>query len=124
MKNILILVAVVAAFCLGFVYSNAMTVLPKDIATANTLMVLEREIRTFAESNGRLPNCLKELVDIGSTDKNLCKDRWGEEIEYVVADTNVVSLISKGNPSIRHAHGFNCAISNTFSVYLNQRGDK
>ena len=124
MKSILILVAVVTAFCLGFAYSNAMTVLPKDIGTANTLMVLEREIRAFAESNGRLPNCLQELVDVGSADKNLCKDRWGEDIEYIVVSNNVAFLVSKGNPSIRHKQGFNCAISNTFSVHLNQHGGK
>ena len=120
MKNILILIAVVSAFCIGFIYSNAMTVLPKDVSTANSLVVLEREIRIFAESNGRLPNCLQELIDTGYSDQNLLKDRWGEEIEYVVVDTNIVSLITKGNPSIRHKHGFNCAISNTFSVRLNQ----
>lgn len=124
MKNILILVAVVSAFCIGFIYSNAMTVLPKDVSTANTLMVLEREIRVFAENNGRLPNCLKELVDVGCVDKNLCKDRWGEDIEYIIVTNNVASLISKGNPSIRHKHGFNCAISNTFPVHLNQHGGK
>lgn len=124
MKNILILVAVISAFCIGFICSNAMTVLPKDVSTANVLMVLEREIRIFADSNGRLPNCLQELINVGSIDKNMFKDRWGEEIEYVVVSNNVASLISKGNPSIRHKHGFNCAISNTFSVHLNQYGRK
>ena len=43
MKNILIFVVITLAFGIGFVYSNSMTVIAKDIATANTLMVLERQ---------------------------------------------------------------------------------
>lgn len=116
MKNILIFVVITLAFGIGFVYSNSMTVIAKDIATANTLMVLEREIRNFANDKKRIPDSLQELVAVRKIDSETCNDRWNEKIEYVIINSNTVSLISMGNPSIRHNDGFKCAISNTFSI--------
>ena len=116
MKNILIIVAVVVAFCLGFAYSNAMTVLPKDISTANRLKVLERTIKKYVTERHKLPLGLSELIDVGYADKDMCIDRWGNEIEYSVLNDNMICLVSNGDPSIRRTFGLEYRISNTFSI--------
>ena len=115
MKNITIAIAFVVSFGLGFIYSSSMTVLPKDISTANTLMVLERGIRSFVAERQRFPNTLSELVESGKVDKNRCWDRWGNEIQYS-AKSNIVSLVSSGDPSITRSSGIEYRISNTFSI--------
>ena len=116
MKNLLIIIAVATSFCLGFAFSSAMTILPKDVSTANTLMVLERAIRGFFAEKQRLPINLSELVETGKVEGSKCKDRWGNEIEYILTNSNTVSLVSRGNPSITHYKTFECSISNTFSI--------
>jgi len=123
MKTIIIVIALVASFGLGFIYSSSMTVLPKDVSTVNTLMVLEREIRSFVAERRRLPNTLNELVESGRVDKNRCMDRWGNEIQYNPTNSNTVSLVSGGDPSIR-SRGIEYRISNTFSVVCGHHGEK
>ena len=119
MKSILIIVAVVAAFCLGFAYSNAMTVLPKDIGTANRLKVMERTIKKYVAEKHKLPSGLTELIAGGYIDKDMCLDRWGNEIVYSVLNDNMVCLVSNGDPSIRRSFGLEYRISNTFPIQQN-----
>ena len=123
MKNIIIAIALAVSFGFGFIYSSSMTVLPKDISTVNTLMVLEREIRSFFAERQRLPNTLNELVESGKVDKNECMDRWGNEIKYSLINSNTVSLVSGGDLSIC-SRGIEYHISNTFSVGCCHHGKK
>lgn len=116
MNKFIVVGLVVLAFCIGFVFSNAMTTIPKDVSTANTLMVLEREIRHSFERNKRLPVGLHELVEQGRVDEKMCYDRWGGKIEYSIVASNTVLLVSQGNPSIRRKKGYVCTISNTFPI--------
>lgn len=124
MKNLLIVFVVIASFCLGFAFSSAMTILPKDISTVSTLIVLEREIRNFFAEKHRLPITLSELVEMGKVEECECKDRWGNKIGYILKNSNTVSLVSRGDPSITSYKTFEYLISNTFSIRQGQSDEK
>lgn len=64
-----------------------------------------------------------ELVGDGYTERDICKDRWGNEIEYSIVDSNMVRLVSIGDPSLRRSLGLEYRISNTFQVRGRQQGD-
>lgn len=123
MRKVLIIVAIAISFCLGFIYSNAMTILPKDVSTANRLKILERAVKRYYDERHKLPSGLMELVGDGYTERDICKDRWGNEIEYSIVDSNMVRLVSIGDPSLRRSLGLEYRISNTFQVRGRQQGD-
>lgn len=117
MKNILTAVAIGAAFCLGFAWSSAMTVLPKDISTLNRLVVLERGVKDFFNCRKRLPINLQELVDYRYVDACSCRDRWGNVIGYTPLSSNTVRLVSIGDPTTKsYSAGLEYRITDTFSA--------
>ena len=116
MKNVLFAIVVMASFCIGFVYSNAITYSPKDLGTVNDMSIVESGIRRYFKSASRLPESLSELVALNYVEQCRCKDRWGGEIEYLKLSDTTIRLFSKGNPSLMSWRGVQSGISYVFSV--------
>ncbi len=114
MKNILIVVVVIVAFCIGFVYSNAMCVCPKDLLTANRLSVIERATRQFLKDKHRMPSGIDELIAAEYTEDGT--DGWGNKIEYMIVDGHTVKLSSSGDPRMTSHFNIEYRITKTFSV--------
>ena len=121
MKNLLIVGAVIAAFCLGFVYSNAMSVCPKDLMTANHLAVIERATRQFLKDKHRMPSSIDELIAAKYTEDGM--DGWGNRIEYTIIDGNSVKLVSSGDPKMAAHFNIEYRIMKTFSVRGKRNSD-
>lgn len=121
MKNILIVVVVIAAFCIGFVYSNAMSVCPKDLMTANHLAVIERATRQFLKDKHRMPSSIDELIEAKYTEDGM--DGWGNRIEYTIIDGNTVKLVSSGDPRMTAHFNIEYRIKKIFSVQSKWNSD-
>lgn len=117
MKKILVIIAPIVAFCLGFAYSNSMTVLPKDVITISHISRLELAIKDFAKQKGRLPVNLDEIVTADLIKEQVCKDGWGCEFEYQISDCGNVSLVSYcGRMPRTEPNGIEAEIRNDFIV--------
>ena len=116
MKKSIALSLILLSFALGFVFSNAMTTLPKDISTASELCRLEFAIREFVKGKKQLPDSLDSLVHDGYLKQRQILDRWGNRIEYQRTEKGRVLLISRGDANVRNSMGCDYVISKVFEI--------
>ncbi len=84
-RHLLTLLAVVIAFVAGYLFCGAITRITPEVAEANQLMLLRRQILQYKERHGHLPETLAEVEP--ESDGYFCSkfgvDRRGKPVQYV-----------------------------------------
>ena len=85
-RHLLTLLAVVVAFVAGYLFCSAITRITPEVAEANQLMLLRRQVLQYKERHGQLPETLAE-VEPESEGRYFCGkfgvDRRGDPVQYV-----------------------------------------
>ena len=85
-RHLLTLLAVIVAFVAGFLFCGAIPFITPEVAEADQLMLLRRQVLQYKERHGHLPETLAE-VEPESDGRYFCGkfgvDRRGNPVQYV-----------------------------------------
>ena len=90
MKNIVYVLGCVVMFVLGYVFDGLITKMPREAMSAGDMIAAERMVRAYYNSKGKVP---RSWADVSC---NILTNRYGNPIEYSVANDYFVTLSAYG----------------------------